>query len=163
MGQFANYKEYIDNEARNFVDEYEDELLDEIKNGNTDVYEFVNDYRVHEWVDNDFIYADLTDSAEILRQSDNIETDSGLWEGQEPVEAIKTQAFFTYRNDLSSEVISMFESVLQNKLDEFEERLGELREELKNEQDENNLEEIGSKIDEIEEFAEYIEEALDRI
>lgn len=163
MGQFANYKEYINNEARSFVDEYEDDLLDEIRNGYTDVYEFVNDYRVHEWVDNDFIYVDLTDSAEILEQSDNVETDYGLWEGQEPVEAIKTQAFFTYRNDLSSEVISMFESVLQNKLDEFEERLGELREELKNEQDENNLEEIGSKIDEIEEFAEYIEEALDRI
>lgn len=163
MGQFANYREYIDNEARSFVDEYEDELLDEIKDGNTDVYEFVNDYRVHEWVDNDFIYVDLTDSAEILEQSDNVEIDSGLWEGQEPVEAIKTQAFFTYRNDLSDKVMSIFESVLQDKLDELEERLEELREELKSEQDENNLEEIGNEINKIEEFAEYIEEAIDRI
>lgn len=163
MGQFTNYKEYINNEARNFVDEYEDDLLDEIKNGNTDVYEFVNDYRVHEWVDNDFIYVDLTDSAEILEQSDNVETDSGLWEGKEPVEAIKTQAFFTYRNDLSDKVISMFKSVLQNKLDELEKHLEELKEELKNEQDENNLEEIGNEIDEIEEFTEYIEEAIDNI
>lgn len=163
MGQFANYKEYINNEARSFVDEYEDDLLDEIRNGYTDVYEFVNDYRVHKWVDNDFIYVDLTDSAEILEQSDNVETDSGLWEGQEPIEAIKTQAFFTYRNDLSSEIISVFKSVLQDKLDEFEKRLEELREELKNEQDEDNLEEIGNEIDEVEEFAEYIEEAIDRI
>lgn len=163
MGQFANYKEYIDNEARSFVDEYEDELLDEIKDGNTDVYEFVNDYRVHEWVDNDFIYVDLTDSAEILEQSDNVETDYGLWEGQEPVEAIKTQAFFTYRNDLSDKIMSIFESVLQDKLDELEERLEELREELKSEKDENNLEEIGNEIDKIEEFVEYIEEAIDRI
>jgi gas vesicle protein len=163
VGQFANYKEYINNEARSFVDEYEDDLLDEIRNGYTDVYEFVNDYRVHKWVDNDFIYVDLTDSAEILEQSDNVETDSGLWEGQEPIEAIKTQAFFTYRNDLSSEIISVFKSVLQDKLDEFEKRLEELREELKNEQDEDNLEEIGNEIDEVEEFAEYIEEAIDRI
>lgn len=163
MGQFANYKEYIDNEARSFVDEYEDELLDEIKDGNTDVYEFVNDYRVYEWVDNDFIYVDLTDSAEILEQSDNVETDYGLWEGQEPVEAIKTQAFFTYRNDLSDKIMSIFESVLQDKLDELEERLEELREELKSEKDENNLEEIGNEIDKIEEFVEYIEEAIDRI
>lgn len=162
MGQFANYKEYIENEARSFVNEYKDDLLDEVKNGNTDVYEFVNDYRVHEWVDNDFIYVDLIDSAEILEQSDNVETDSGLWEGQEPAEAIKTQAFFTYRNDLSGEVISMFKSVLQDKLDELEERLEEL-EELKNEQDENNLEEIGNEINEIEEFVEYIEEAIDSI
>lgn|SRR5690606_3281756 len=159
MGQFANYKEYVDNEARSFVDEYEDELLDEIKNGNTDVYEFVNDYRVHEWVDNDFIYVDLTDSAEILEQSDNVETDFGLWEGEEPVEAIKTQAFFTYRNDLSNKVISIFESVLQDKLNEFEERLEKLREELKSEKDENILKEINK----IEEFVKYIEEAIDRI
>lgn len=159
MGQFANYKEYVDNEARSFVDEYEDELLDEIKDGNTDVYEFVNDYRVHEWVDNDFIYVDLTDSAEILEQSDNIETDFGLWEGQEPVEAIKTRAFFTYRNDLSNKVISIFESVLQDKLNELEERLEKLREELKNEKDENILKEINK----IEEFVKYIEEAIDRI
>ena len=159
MGQFANYKEYVDNEARSFVDEYEDELLDEIKNGNTDVYEFVNDYRVHEWVDNDFIYVDLTDSAEILEQSDNVETDFGLWEGQEPIEAIKTQAFFTYKNDLSDKVISIFESVLQDKLNEFEERLEKLREELKSEKDENILKEINK----IEEFVKYIEEAIDRI
>jgi len=159
VGQFANYKEYVDNEARSFVDEYEDELLDEIKNGNTDVYEFVNDYRVHEWVDNDFIYVDLTDSAEILEQSDNVETDFGLWEGEEPVEAIKTQAFFTYRNDLSNKVISIFESVLQDKLNEFEERLEKLREELKSEKDENILKEINK----IEEFVKYIEEAIDRI
>lgn len=159
MGQFANYKEYVDNEARSFVDEYEDELLDEIKNGNTDVYEFVNDYRVHEWVDNDFIYVDLTDSAEILEQSDNVETDFGLWEGQEPIEAIKTQAFFTYKNDLSDKVISIFESVLQDKLNEFEERLEKLREELKSEKDENILKEINK----IEEFVKHIEEAIDRI
>lgn len=159
MGQFANYKEYVDNEARSFVDEYEDELLDEIKNGNTDIYEFVNDYRVHEWVDNDFIYVDLTDSAEILEQSDNVETDFGLWEGQEPIEAIKTQAFFTYKNDLSDKVISIFESVLQDKLNELEERLEKLREELKNEKDENILKEINK----IEEFVKYIEEAIDRI
>lgn len=163
MGQFANYKEYIDNEARSFVDEYEDDLLDEIRNGYTDVYEFVNDYRVHEWVDNDFIYVDLIDSAEILEQSDNVETDFGLWEGQEPVEAIKTQAFFTYRNDLSDKVISIFKSILQDKLDEFEKHLENLREELKNEQSENNLKEIGNKIDDIEEFVEYIEEAIDCI
>lgn len=159
MGQFANYKEYVDNEARSFVDEYEDELLDEIKNGNTDVYEFVNDYRVHEWVVNDFIYVDLTDSAEILEQSDNVETDFGLWEGQEPVEAIKTQAFFTYRNDLSNKVINIFKSVLQDKLNELEERLEKLREELKSEKDENILKEINK----IEEFVKYIEEAIDRI
>lgn len=159
MGQFANYKEYVDNEARSFVDEYEDELLDEIKNGNTDVYEFVNDYRVHEWVDNDFIYVDLTDSAEILEQSDNVETDFGLWEGQEPIEAIKTQAFFTYKNDLSDKVISIFESVLQDKLNELEKRLEKLREELKSEKDENILKEINK----IEEFVKHIEEAIDRI
>lgn len=159
MGQFANYKEYVDNEARSFVDEYEDELLDEIKNGNTDVYEFVNDYRVHEWVDNNFIYVDLTDSVEILEQSDNVETDFGLWEGQEPIEAIKTQAFFTYKNDLSDKVISIFESVLQDKLNELEERLEKIREELKNEKDENILKEINK----IEEFVKYIEEAIDRI
>jgi len=36
----------------------------------------------------------------ITEESDETETDSGLWEGLEPIKAISTQAFFTARGDL---------------------------------------------------------------
>src|SRR5690606_5710707 len=130
MGQFSNYSEYVESEAKTFVDEYEEDLMSRIKDGDTDIHEFVHDYRLHEWVDNDFIYVDLIDSAEILEQSDNVETDSGLWEGQEPREAIKTQAFFTYRNDLGYVIMDKIESLLQLKLDDTTSIIEELEEEL---------------------------------
>ena len=163
MSQFENYYEYIENEARSFVDEYKSELFEEIKDGNTDVHRFVDDSRAHEWVDNDFIYADLHDCANILEQSNNIEEDFGLWENEQPIDAIKTQAFFTYRNDLSKKVMEIIEDELENKLDELELRLEQLKQEFKQTEDGDILEDINSDIFTIEEFADYIEEALDRI
>ena len=101
MGKFSNYHQYVREQARNFRNEYINELLDEIHEGSTDAYEFIQDSKLHEWCDNDFIYVGLLDSAEILDQSDYVETDFGLWDGQEPRDAIETQAFYTYRRDLT--------------------------------------------------------------
>jgi hypothetical protein len=77
MGQFSNYYDYVSNEAENFVDEYIDSLIENVEQGNTNVDEFIDDYRLHEWCDSDFIYVDLVDSTEVLEQSNNVETDSG--------------------------------------------------------------------------------------
>lgn len=163
MSQFQNYSEYVVGQANDFYSEYIDEAITEIKDGNTDMNEFLNDSRIHEWVDNDFIYVDLLDSAQILDQSDNIEDDSGLWEGQEPVEAIKTQAFFTYRNDLSCAVDEIFSERLQTRLTELENKLEELEELQVNEEDEEAEENLADEISELEEEIGYFEDAIESI
>lgn len=163
MGQFTNYREYVEKEAKSFVEEFEVDLVDEIKAGNDDARDYVYDYRLHEWVDNDFIYVDLKDSAEILEQSDNVETDSGLWEGLEPEKAIEAQAFYTYRNDLGEEIMEKFKDILERKLDEVDSNLDELKEEWNDEQDEDKSDELQEEIDKLEEFMGYIENAIDTI
>ena len=100
MGKFSYYYEYVEKQADDFTDEYFDYVTEKIKEGQTDIYTIIEE-NVHEWCDNDFIYVNLLDSAEILDQSEEIEMDRGLWEGQEPRDAIQTQAFYTYRRDLT--------------------------------------------------------------
>lgn len=163
MGQFSNYSEYVESEAKAFVDEYEEDLMSRIKDGDTDIHEFVYDYRLHEWVDNDFIYVDLIDSAEILEQSDNVETDWGLWEGKDPQEAVKTQAFFTYRNDLGYAVMDKIESLLQLRLDDITSTIEELEEKLETEENEDTIAEIEEELDEKREFESYLEDAIESI
>ncbi len=55
----------------------------------------------------------LRDSDVIISNCDNEETDWGLWEGQQPEEAIATKAFYSYRSDVSNrgfELIEEFET-----------------------------------------------------
>jgi hypothetical protein len=117
--QFENYDSYLQGEAENFFGEYKSDIEEDIKGNKLDVYNYFDD-RVHEWTDTEFSRGiDLVDCALILDQSDNVETDSGLWEGQEPRKAIETQAFFTYRYDLFSAVKCLTEEYLQELMDKY--------------------------------------------
>lgn len=162
QSQFENYDSYVSEQAELFVSEYLDQLTGSIKEGDTDVHTFVSDY-THEWVDNDFIYVDLLDCAHILDQSDNVETDSGLWEGLEPRKAIESQAFFTYRNDLESAIRDAFEEKLMIKKEEIEDELEELEDsldKLDNEEDEDEIEELENEKEDLESFIYNLEEAI---
>lgn len=157
--QFANYHSYISEQGVQFTNEYKHEALQQVLNGDTDLRGFIDDSRLHEWCDNDFIYVDLLDSAHIIDQSSNVETDSGLWEGQEPTEAIKTQAFFTYRNDLYNEVSEQFKTMLEEKKEEIEAELEELE---NNDSDEIETdEEYDSKVSDLQEQIQLLEEAIE--
>lgn len=141
MSKFEYYYEYVASEAESFVSDYLDEAITEVLEGNTDMNMFIDDYRLHEWIDNDFIYVDLLDSAQIIDQSNSVESDSGLWEGQEPTDAIKTQAFFTFRNDMYFEIKEKFELQLDRKKTEIEEEVAEVElrfEHLKEQVEEKN-------------------------
>jgi hypothetical protein len=157
MSKFENYYGYVQTEAKSFVDEYIDEAVEYIRDGNTDMHDFLNDEKIHTWVDNDFIYVDLLDSAHILDQSDNVETDWGLWEGQEPRKAIETQAFFTYRTDLYIEVKDLMEAELEGHKADIETELVSLQESL--EEDEDN-EELQEQIDLLETLIEQFDDAI---
>ena len=52
----------------------------------------------------------LTDSDNIINElSDYEETDSGLWEGLQPEEAITAKAFWTYKRALIGEAVEALE------------------------------------------------------
>lgn len=167
MSEFKNYYGYIADQAKMFVDEYKEDVFAEVKDGNTDAYDLLNDSRVHEWVDNNFIYVDLIDSAHIIEQSDNVETDYGLWEGQDPQEAIKAMAFFTYRNDLYYAVKELFEEELDSELTNLQEQLTELQERFDNleddEENEDDRDELKEQIGELEEHIDNFENAIESL
>lgn len=170
MGQFENYYTYVSGQANDFVEEYFESAKEWVKD-DSDLQAFIEyDGKLHNWVDNDFIYVGLRDSADIIEQSQNVETDSGLWEGQEPVKAIETQAFFTYRNDLYNDIKDAFESKFDEYADEFEQetiqplkdKLENLQEELKNvDDDEEEEERITDEIADLEESIDEKEDELE--
>ena len=111
----------INEMAKDFIEEYEEEIKEIIKENKDRDKKYIFDEaiyqnwdlidKVHEWLDSawyGFLRQDwakdyrteLMSCVEIIDESEETETDQGLWEGQEPQEAIKTQAFFTARNDL---------------------------------------------------------------
>lgn len=88
--------------ARNFIDEIVEQYVD--KGGVSD--DLNNDYSggdsYHHETHVDRAYS-LTGAAKVLDDlREHTETDSGLWERQEPREAISTQAAFTYGNAVYS-------------------------------------------------------------
>lgn len=105
----VHYSDEVRKEAVDFIEEMMDEFIDAMQNEND--YFFENDVedRFFECVC-DRLYT-LTDAAFVIENSDNVETDSGLWEGQEPAEALETQAAFTFSNDVHSEVEEIYENV----------------------------------------------------
>jgi vacuolar-type H+-ATPase subunit I/STV1 len=158
MADFENYYDKVQEEASNFVDQYIDEIFTDVEeDGVNDLYEFVNDYRLHEWVDSDFIYVGLIESANIIEQSDNVETDSGLWEGLEPTKAIESQAFFTYRNDMNEYVMSIIKDRLEDRLAELEADLEPLQEELEEVENDDNIIKKDSTIERLENEIEELE------
>lgn len=152
MSKFADYDGYVKSEALDFVDEYKQELIDNIKDGDTDVDEFIHDYRLHDWVDNDFIYVDIEDSATIINRSDNVETDSGLWENLEPEEAINSKAFFTYRNNLGFKIEELFKAELEEQVGILEEKYNNIQNDMdkaESEEDDDRYNELDEKLDKV--------------
>lgn len=167
MSEFQNYYVYISDQAKMFVDEHREDVFKEVRDGNTDVYNLLNDSKIHEWADNDFIYVDIIDSAHIIEQSNNVETDYGLWEGQDPQDAIKAMAFFTYRNDLYYAVKELMEEELDSELTNLQEQLTELQEQFDNlednEENEDDRDELEEQIEELEDEANNFELAINSL
>ena len=134
----GTYSEEIENEADEFVEEYKEELTEIIKENKDRTEDYIFDEpiyqewdlnsKIHEWVDSiwygfirrDFLKdfnSELSSYARILDECKEKETDSGLWDGQEPKEAIQTQAFFSVRNDIywsvEEKIKKLIESVLE--------------------------------------------------
>lgn len=98
----SNYHQDAQDDAREMVLEFIDEVVEQLESTSEASRDLYNDYpngdRYHHECHIDRYYS-LLEAAELLDQlSGHIETDSGMWEGQEPQEAIAIQAAYTYSN-----------------------------------------------------------------
>jgi hypothetical protein len=108
------YDQEVKDLAESCFEDFKETALEE---GCFDLWELESNHGldsvIHETVDGSSlaIYMDLHDAADIIKYADNEETDSGLWDGQDPEEAIKTKAFFTLRADVYSKVEEMLKDL----------------------------------------------------
>lgn len=112
-----NYEKDILQEAKDFLSNNEDMIKEAIKNGADWDYNDIDslDENWHcEITDRSY---SLEDAAYIISHADNVETDSGLWEGQDPQDALRAQAAYSYANDVWFEC----ERIFKEMKDEYEE------------------------------------------
>lgn len=129
------YYEEIKEETKDFIDNYKEELEEIIKENKEETKDYIFDEaiyqkwdltdKIHEWLDSawygflrrDFAEdckTELSSAVKILEESEEKETDSGLWEGEDPEKAIQTQAFFTTRQDLHFEIEKQIKNLIEN-------------------------------------------------
>ncbi len=107
MNNKTNWRQEARDCARNVVEEFIDEIVENlIDDGETpkyvDDYENGDEILNGETLDQGRIDT-IVEAAECIDEFWNErETDRGLWEGQEPTEAIKTQADFTFHSVVQS-------------------------------------------------------------
>jgi hypothetical protein len=135
MSDFKYYYDEVETSASDFVDEYIDETIQRIKDGDIDPSDFLNDEQ-HNFTENKFIHTDIVDHAHIIKYSNEVETDSGLWEGLEPQRAIESMAYFTFRNDLRIEAGNQMRLKLEEVNEELEEKLDDVIEKYGEDSDE---------------------------
>jgi hypothetical protein len=111
----TNYRDKARSDARDTVDYFSAEIVDQILERGKASTDLLNDYPdgdcYHHESHVDQAY-NLQEAAELLGQlSDHEETDSGLWEGQSPRDAIATQAAYTFGNAVYSEWFDLIEQI----------------------------------------------------
>jgi len=75
-----------------------------------------------------FLYYSTLDAAYVLEHSRNVEDDEGLWNGQDPADALRTQAIFTTINDLRESMQEIHESISED--DDYRESLRDMEPEI---------------------------------
>ena len=90
------YHDQVKEDAKDFIEAY---LEDFKESGEDSFYQWMSyDGKLHEWVDSSF---NSYDEEEICDRTNNLETDSGLWEGVTDWRKMRAaQAFWTLKTDL---------------------------------------------------------------
>jgi hypothetical protein len=177
----SDYRSDATNDARETVSEFKDTILEQLEESGEASKDLYNDYpsgdRWHRESHVDKWY-DLTDAAELISElSEHEETDSGLWEGQQPKDAIGTCAAFTYGNAVLSEwsdLIDDLNSEAETIIDDYDDQINdaeEVLEEAEEAEDNDNEDYDGLTSDEAEKKIEQLkvkkkaalEEMIDQI
>lgn len=163
---YSNYHEKVRSDTGDFVNEYFDDFLQSVKDGEkADFHDYIDgDNKLHEHIDQ---YLDLREAVDILEQCENEETDSGLWEGLPPKEAVTAMAFWSFKADVYKEIKSMFEEKLNDELVELESKLDSMHDKLEELEeintDEGYNEKLEEEIDNWKDEIEKIEEQITNI
>lgn len=118
----ANWTQQTEDDAKDaiayLIDEIVESLVESPEEASTYIQDYSDEYHFSSHVDRPY---SLLEAAELLDQLDEYEeTDSGLWEGQEPRRAIETQAAFTYGNAVAGEFSELMENIkndVENQID----------------------------------------------
>lgn len=110
-----DYKEDLEKDAVDFILENE-ETIGESITSSKDFDKFTEDNEgydlIHEQI-LDNMALTIGDAAYIIENCTNQADDPGMWEGQEPTQAIQTMAIFSYENDIYSEIESKYEELVE--------------------------------------------------
>jgi DNA-binding transcriptional MerR regulator len=136
MAEKNYYAEAYD-DAKDTVEEFLETIIESLIDNEEVSDDLFNDYpngdSYHHETHTDRSYS-LLEAAKLLDAlGDYEETDSGLWEGQEPRDAVATQAAFTYGNAVLSmwqDYIKEINDVASQVVDEFNEKKSELEEKI---------------------------------
>ncbi len=114
-----SWSEKAEDDAKDFIldnllEELVDQLADDGEIGEDIRNDFANGDQLFHEIITDQSY-DLQEAADLLNElSRDAEEDSGLWEGQEPEQAIGTQAAYTYSNVVYREATAILEEIKDN-------------------------------------------------
>ena len=122
-----SYREDAVSDAKETIENYREAIIDQLADDGEASDDLLNDYSCgdsyhHEnHVDKSY---DLQEAAQLLEElQEHEETDTGLWDGQAPRDAIATQAAFTYGNAVYhewKELIDEINDKAQDVSDEYE-------------------------------------------
>lgn len=115
MDMEEDYGQESEEDAKRMVDEFRDQIEEQLVDNDSASQDFNNDYvggdSYHHENHVDRPYQ-LLEAAQLLQQlSDYEETDTGLWEGQQPEDAISTKAAFTYGNAVASDWSDLIDKI----------------------------------------------------
>jgi len=120
----VNYDSEVRKEAIDFIEEVMDDVIESLKNDENYLLDGDIQDRFFECI-TDRSYT-LSDAAFVIENSNNVEEDSGLWEGKDPQDAIETQAAFTFSNDVHQDVEEIYEDLKST----YDDNYGEIYDEL---------------------------------
>jgi len=94
----------------------------------------------------------LEDAAHVVSNCENEETDTGLWDGQQPEDALRAKAAYCYGNDVWHRMDALFAD-LKEAYEEFQGQLTDRADELRaqdtlTEQEQKELERLENELDE---------------
>jgi len=144
MSETASYLRKAADDAADTIRNFEDEILEQLLDSGKASDDLLNDYPKgdawHHECHVDKCYS-LQEAAELIDQlAEHKETDSGLWEGQQPKEAIGACAAFTYGNAVYAEWRELIEKINDEAAEiiaDYDERIEEGEEAAESDEDEN--------------------------
>ena len=140
----SSYRDEARNDAKETISNFEEEILEQLHDKGEASDDLLNDYcNGDAWHHENHVDKSyrLTEAAELLDElSDCEETDSGLWEGLAPRDAISAQAAYTYGNAVYSEFQDLIREINSDAeciIEDYDEKIQEAEEAADEDEDED--------------------------